>query len=33
MWKDEETQEKKNWHSIEICGHFDFGYLKMQKDE
>jgi hypothetical protein len=28
MWKDEKTQENKNknWHTMDICGHFDFGY-------
>jgi hypothetical protein len=27
MCKDERTQEKKNfWHTIDICGHFDFSY-------
>jgi len=27
MWKDEKTLEtKKNWHTMDICRHFDFGY-------
>jgi hypothetical protein len=26
LWKDEKTQgKKKNWHTMDICGHFDFG--------
>jgi len=33
MWKDEKTQEKKNWHTMDFCWHFDFGYDIMQKDE
>jgi len=31
MWKDEEAQEKQKLAHDGYCGHFDFGYLKMQR--
>jgi hypothetical protein len=26
IWKDVKIQEKKNRHTMDICGHVDFGY-------
>jgi hypothetical protein len=31
MWKDEEAQEKQKLAHDGYSGHFDFGYLKMQR--